>query len=507
MKKVYRCTGGHIQDIDPAEIADQFYTRAHNVHTRKGFASRINGRRIAYPVLLGQLPTDPYHLLNISLNTLNWWIVFGADDIFGVQGTSFSDISLAGQLAVTNPYEWNTTILNTIPVANNGSNAPMYWDGFPSSHFLPLPGWPVGTVCKYIVAFRYHLFALNIDGAFGTFENQVLHSDAAEPGTLPASWTAAPDNEAGDFTLSDTPGPCICGVTLNNQLLIYKQTSMFAVEYAGQQPDNIFSQRTISRSFGAMGPHCVVDLGNRHFVVGNDDIVLSDGINFQSIADNRIKRTLANTVDETFVKNTFVVRDINQRETWVCVPEAGNQFCTVAHIWDERRDTWVTRDLNFARHGAIGYVTDADASEAWDADTQVWDEDLSTWNEANIGAITRMVLAEPNVMQVEDTNDPVLRVADIQKVDLAFDDDGQHKLIQRVWIRGTGSGFPFLQFRLGARNTTDESITWQTFVDIESEGTPVEISGRYISITIRSTDDQPATVDKITFEGRYNGAY
>lgn len=507
MKKSFRFTGGHILDIDPLEVADQFLSRAHNVHTRRGFPSRIGGRRQAYPVLLGQLPTDPYHFLNIELNTFNWWMVFGVDKIYGVQGTSYSDISFAGQHSVTDPHEWNTTILNTIPVFNNGSDPPLYWAGLASAHALKIPGWPTGTVCKYIVAFRYHLFAMNIDGPTGTFENKVMHSTAAEPGTLPISWTPTGSNEAGDFTLSDSPGRCITGKPLGQQLLIYKPTSIFSVEYAGQQPDNIFTQRTVTRSFGVFGPHCVVDIGNRHFVVGNGDIVLTDGINFQSIADNRIKRAITKTIDDDHADNIFVMHDLNQREVWVCVPEAGNRFCTVAHIWDERRDTWVTRDLNQVRCGSTGLVTDTNAIDTWDADTQVWDLDFSTWNEANIGTISHVVTGEFQRMFVEDTNDLIPITVDIQKLDMPFDDDSQSKFINRVWIRGQGPGFDTVQFRLGVRDSTDANIAWQTFVDVEPEGTPVEISGRFISITIRSQATLQYTLDRITFEGRFNGAY
>jgi hypothetical protein len=58
MKLVIRPTGGHILDVDPSELSMEHLSYAHNVHFRKNFPSRINGRRIAYPVSGGGLPND-----------------------------------------------------------------------------------------------------------------------------------------------------------------------------------------------------------------------------------------------------------------------------------------------------------------------------------------------------------------------------------------------------------------------------------------------------------------
>lgn len=504
MKKTLRFTGGHILDIDSLEVGEQFLTRAHNVHTRKGFPSRVGGRRTAY----GSMPTDPFHLLNLQLNTFNWWMVFGPNDIWALEGANQNDISYTGQIAIGDPFEWSSTLLNGIPVFTNGKDPLLYWTGDASDNADVVNDWPAGVVCKYVVAFKYHLFALNIDDPVnGLIDNLILHSDAAEPGTLPASWTPAPGNEAGFFALSGTPGRVICGVPLGQQLMIYKPTSVYAIEYAGQQPDNIFTNRPVLTDLGALGPHCVSAHGAQHLVLGNDDVVLTDGINVKSIAENRIKTFLANSIDEVYAQNSFVVRDLNRRETWVCVPESGSQFATVAHIWDERRDTWVTRDLTAARYGTTGYVTDEIVDTTWDGDSQIWDLDVSAWNAPTTGSITRVVIAEDDEIFVEDTTDPTSISASIEKHDLSLDDDSQLKLITRLWIRGTGAAFAALQFRLGFRNSPDDNITWQAFAAVEADGTPCEIAGRYISIQVQSTGTEQWTIDRIILEGEYVGPY
>ncbi len=504
MKKTLRPSGGHILDIDASEIADQFLSLAHNVHTRKGFPTRINGRRVAYSAA----PANALHLLNLSLNTFNWWMVFGNDYIHAVEGSNDHDITFPGQLTVTDTSEWVSTLLNGIPVFTNGKDAPLFWTGDSSDNADVLPDWPAGTVCKAIVAFKFHLFALNIDGPSGTFENLILWSDAAEPGTLPASWTPGPANESGSASLSDTPGRCIIARPLGQQLMIYKPTANYAAEYVGQ-PD-IYTVRPINRTLGVLGPHCVLEIdmrGPKHLIIGNDDIVLSDGVSVQSIADNRIKNFLATSIDETNAANSFIVRDLNKRETWVCVPEQGSQFATVAHVWDERRDTWVTRDLDNVRYGTTGYVTDTSPSNVWDSQSIVWDSAIQLWNASSDAAIPRVLTIEADDLILEDTGDATVITSRLVKQDMHFDEPDSHKLTQRVWIVCTGVPTG-MQFRLGARNgLSDETpITWGVFINRSDNGVPYEVDGRYISIEIQNTSDRIWTIDRVIIEWVLNGA-
>lgn len=510
MKKTLRPTGGHILDIDSLEVADNFLSLANNVHTRKGFPSRIGGRRVAYPVISGVL--DAFRLHNFNLNTFNWWLAFGADEIHAYETANEYDVSLPAQSTVANPHEWSSTLLNGIPVFTNGKDGLMYWTGDASDNADIVDDWPATTVCRAVVAFRYHLFALNIENASGNFENLVLWSDAAEPGTLPASWTPALSNEAGSSILADTPGRCVMGLPLATQLMIYKPQSIYAFEYQGQQPDNIFTNRPVVRSIGALGPNCVIEVGfkggTQHLVMGNDDIVLTDGVNVQSIADGRIKTFLTNSIDENNVLNSFIVRDLSKREVWVCVPEAGSQFATVAHIWDERRDTWVTRDLNQARYGTTGYVLDTAVDDTWDADAAAWDTDLAPWSASSTGAIARVVLSEGLTQYVEDTADAVSLTAQVAKHDITFDDETQVKVTSRVWLIGTGAGFASLRFRLGARDAINDSIVWGALVDVNTEdGTPYEVAGRFISIEVQSTGADAWTLDRIELEAQFDGTF
>jgi hypothetical protein len=506
MKKILRPTNGAILDIDSLEIADQYLSVANNVNTRKGFPSRIGGRRIAYPVSAGHAPNDPLHLRNLFLNTFNWWMLFGTNTIYGVEGNTPHNITKTAQQTVAGTFEWVSALLNGIPVFTNGKDPLLFWNGDGAVLAAAVTGWPVGTVCKAVAAFRFHVFALNIQDGTGTFENKIMWSSAADPGALPDSWTPDITNEAGSAILADTPGRCVCGVPLQTQLLVYKPTSCYAVEYAGQPPLNIFTVRPLVRSTGALSPHCVVDLDTKHLVMGNDDIVLFDGQQVQSIADNRVKRFIANQIDETNAHNAFIIRDLSQREVWVCVPESGSTFATVAHVWDERRDTWVTRDLNQVRYGTTGFVSDTTINATWDATALLWDADANVWGGDDTSSTTSVVTVEPSTMFIENTANLVSVFGRVARYDMAFDDDTMVKVTKRVWVEGSGN-IEGMLVRLGSRASTEDDIAWGLLVPRQAGGTPYEVTGRYISVEVNQTGTAAWTVTRITVEAAYNGSF
>lgn len=503
MKTVLRPIGGHIIDIEPSELSDQFLSLAKNVQMRKGFPSRIRGRRTIYN---SPLPNNPFHLLNFTLNDFNWWLSFGTNNIYAFETTNEYDVSIAAQATISNPFEWSSTLLNGIPCFTNGKEAPYYWTGDSGDNAIALPGWPAATTCKFIVAFRFHLFALNISNASGVFENLILWSNATEPGAVPDTWTPAAANEAGSAFLADTAGRAIAGSPLGTQLMIYKPASFYAIEYAGQPPDNIFIVRPVVRSTGLLSPHALKTIGLQQAVVGNDDVVLTDGINTRSIADGRVKISLSNSIDETNAQNVFTIWDKDNKELWVCLPETGNQFANIAHIWNG--DRWVTRDLNAVKYGTTGQVNDTAPSQAWSADSNTWDSDSSAWNETTSGTKDKVVLAETSAMYIEDVPESTLFNVSLQRLDLTFNDEEQVKVTNRVHIEGSGTGLTQLLFRLGARDSTSDGIVWGPYVTRQVDGAPYEVTGKFISLEVKNdTSADPWTVTRITIEAEYDGSF
>ena len=210
-----RPTRGINYDTPTHRVPDEFYTRGQNVTTRKGFVERLNGARAAY----GTLPISVLHALNVRYSS-NAWLVWGTDEVHAEITSNTHDLSNTLSLsAVSDPHEISSTILNGIPVFTNGLDAPHYWDLNVANDFAPLTGWPASTTCKSIVAFKFHLFALDMTESGTQFEGKMRWSNAAAPGAIPSTWTAAAGNQAGDAIIDDIQGPILNAFPLRGQLM------------------------------------------------------------------------------------------------------------------------------------------------------------------------------------------------------------------------------------------------------------------------------------------------
>lgn len=499
-----RPTRGVAADPPACEVSEDFYTGASNVHFRDGFAGRVLGSRAAY----GTLPVDVLHMLNARIGTTNFWLFFGADEIHANETSNSDDVTGAALTAVSQPAQWSSTLLNGVPVVTNGLDAPRYWAGDVLTPFATLPGWPASTTCKSIVAFQFHLVALDIDGPSGHFEAQVRWSDAAEPGTVPEEWTADAGNEAGSASLSDSPGPNLCAVPLRGSLLIYKRSSVYSMDYIESSP--FFAFRQLFSASGALTRHSVADLSDgRHFVVGDGDIYITDGVSRRSVAKDRMAAFVFNQLDQDNYENLFVVYHRAKNEVWVCFPEQGSQYCTLAAVYDVTHDSFGVRVLPDVTCAAIGVVNDTSPSEAWVDQTYTWAEAARLWNQPNYSlAVESLLTGAGTTATQHDTQDAVELAASLSRYDLTFGEPDRVKFVRRLHVRAK-AGFGTLYVRVGARFTPTAPISWSDEVALTEPDQIVNTfaQGRYISVEVRSEDADVWQLSGIDIEAELRGYF
>lgn len=494
----FRPERGYAADTPSVELAPEFWGGAiQNVVFRNGFARRVAGSRAAYAAW----PDPLLHLQNVQVSGTNYWLGYGADSVT-VQETSNSDdvTPSAGLETVDNPWRYASTILNGVPVFTNGLDAPHYWGGDVGTPFAALTDWPSGSTCKSIAAFKYHLFALDLDESGGHFEGKVLWSDAAEPGTIPSSWTPAADNEAGDTELSDTPGPCMLAIPMRGSLLIYKRSATYAADYVGA--GEIFAFRTLFTSSGALTRHAVCDINGQHLAVVDGDIILTDGTSRRSIGEARFREHLFANLDSTNYENLFVVYNRAKAEALIAFPETGNAYCTKALVYDVARDSFGLRDLDGATCAAVGVVNDTAVSDVFDDQDIVFDADTRYFNQQSFSlAVETLVIGVDDVSEMQDTDDAVELAAKIGRYDLTMGDAARVKFVRRLHVRaGPNAGTLFV--RVGARMTPDGAIAWSAEQTLE-EGEQIVnafAQGRYVSFEIRSAGSDVWSVSGVDIE-------
>jgi hypothetical protein len=503
-----RPTRGLALDLPANEVGPDYYTGGRNISFRNGFAERIGGRRECYT----QNNVNPvYHLLNVrapgGITESNFWLVFGTASLKALETSNISDIEGTALTGVSSPWQWSSTLLNNIPCFTNGLDAPRYWAGDVGTPSAELPGWPAGTICKSLIAFKFHLFALDIDGPSGHFESQFLWSDAAAPGDVPSTWTAAATNEAGDGIAADTPGPCMCGVPLQDTLLMFKRSSTYAINYLEGNP-RIFSIRLLDGDRGALTRHGAIDVGGKAFVVSDGDVFLTDGVNWQSPAQGRIRDYLFTQLDQASYENLFVMHDRARGEVWICYPTTGNTYCNEAIVYEVASDAFSIRDLASVTCGDVGVVNDTAPDESWNADSQAWDADNSAWNSANFSlAVERLVTGANSAdLFLENDETAVAVDATLYRHDLSLGAPERMKFARRLHVR-TNETPGTLYCRVGSRNSVTDAITWDTERALTPPAAFVNVRslGRFLSVEIRGQDTDVWRVSGFDIEAELRG--
>ena len=497
---------GIATDVPAWSLPPELVSQGDNLVFRQGFAERAP----SFVAVYDPPSVAPLALLNTQIDGTNFWIYVGQSAAYAVETSNHTDITHAsGQQANSNVAKLSLGLLNGVPFFNNGLDEPMYWDGDVGTNFLDLPGWTATETCEFMVAHRFHLFAFNISGPGGNFPNQVKWSDAAAPGNVPSAWTAAATNEAGDTTLSDTPGELITAANLRGSLMIYKTGSTHIADYIGG--NEIFAFRTLFVESGALCRHSVVDVNGRHLVVTDGDIIMTDGNDVRSIAQDRQKRSLFNSLDQDNYENLFVVFYRQKNEVWICFPESGSSVCTRAMIYDVAHDAWGERELSGISFGATGIINDTAADETWDNDSDTWDTDLTEWNRQNFSLATEeLVLADsvtPDFLEVGRGSQSL--TSTLARADLDFGEPERRKFIRRVYLRIEADSSIDFSVRIGTRDALGDAVSWTTPVTFNSDDGFANIlaSGKYISVEVSATTDTTFKITGLDLEGDLRGFF
>lgn len=508
------------QDVAPAEVGPESYTFVNNMQWHDGKLQRSLGVRVMVPNAFQPAGTPRLRYIQpVQVPAGYYWMLAGTD------GTNPVVIAHDGQLAstITPPTIWDALApdagtwsgasLHGLPVLNHQLAQPAYWDGAVGTPMAPLPDWPTGTIAKAMRAFRNHLFAFNLEESGGTFPDKLLWSDAADPGAVPASWTPAPDNEAGDATLADTLGDIVDAHVLRDQLMIYKDHATHVCSFVGG--NNVFSFRKLFDTIGCFNLNCVAEYQGRHVVLTDGDLIIHDGQNPQSLVDKNMRDWLFNQIADLGHQVVHVVSYPQEDEVWVCFRPEGSSEIAQALVWNARDNAcgvrelriledadpaspwrgpaWVSRGRELATTGAL---------LAWDPDTQSWDQDITRWGQTGDQASHEVLVyggsgGEGDLYTVDSALDIAgsqnIRGA-IEKTSSDLGDPATVKMVTRVWPKIVGAHGAVVYIRLGSQMQQTDPVAYGAevaFIIGTHNSAAVIAAGRYISIRFRSEGLEP----------------
>jgi hypothetical protein len=484
---------GLAADLPAVAVARDFWTSLQNIACRP-FAERAAG----YAAVYATPQVEVRSLLNVSIGGTNYWLYNGKQRSYAVQGVTHTDVTIGGTTFTndTRFNSWSVGVFNGLAFHNHDLDPPSYWDGNPANNFVALPGWPGGVLCGTLRAFGNFLIAMNMT----SYPDQVRWSAAAAAGAMPSTWTAAATNEAGSRELSDTPGGLIDGAPLGNGFVIYKARSAYLLEYRG---DNlVFNSRLLPIGRGLLARNCIAEYRGQHFIVTADgDFGLTDGTQFESVADNRTRRFVFSQLDQANFGTVFVGALKRQSEIWVCFPSSGNTLCDLAAVWNTKDNTWSVRDVPLVSCAAPGVVSDTATTDTWDSDAGTWDGDASIWNEqSQLAAEEQLVLGKPN--DAAPTSSLLLKMdsgltangaafdARASKYGMDLGDATRVKMVRAVYPHVIADAGTQMLVRVGGQMEANGPTTWSTettYTVGSGARVPLFALGRFISVEFRST--------------------
>lgn len=506
------------KDLSQHELPINAWTDAQNIRFLDGYALQFYGHGEVYN---GAIVT-PHHVMPVNVNGGRYWMYASLNKIFVVtnQGGNSVHTNITRQSVDTpeildgsfildgsvdlngigddeysaTPNSWTSTLLGGIPIFNAGNtiDPPQIWDLSLTSRMYMLPNWPTGTFCRSLRSYKQFLIALGItktnNGALNEFPYMVKWSHPADPGGVPISWAIDdPSIDAGEVDLAEGYDKIVDGLTLRDSFMIYKEASVWRMDYVGGQ--SIFSFTKVLGTSGALNRNCIVEIDGFHFVLTNSDVIIHDGQQSNSVLDKQSRRYLFQNIDVDGVNRCFVFKNPFLNEVFVCYPSIGSPFCDRAMVWNYKDKTVSFRDIPNLNHAAFGPV-DNGLEGAWSQDAAPWASDLTQWNGPDFTPSSARVMMASNdrklfLLDASASFNGELPQAYLERRGLSFDAPESMKVIRGIRPRIVGNTGDTVLIRVGSQDDPWQEPNWGPTMT-HTIGTTVHndcfVNGRYIAI-------------------------
>ena len=296
---------------------------------------------------------------------------------------------------------WRATILNGLLVATNGFDTAQMWplsSGVPSktTPLRELKNWPAtSSYCRSIAAFKTFLVGLNWSIGGNEYPNLVKWSTEASALSPPNSWAETDATlDAGEYQLSDTPGKIVDGLPYGDSFLIFKEDSIYIMNYVGTP--YIFSFKLLSPTVGLLAKNAVAEFDNGLFFVGNSDCYITNGQQVTALLPNKLRREMFSDLNGDNYQKVFVVADNQRNEMLACYPAGISSIPDKALIWNWKDNTFSLRSIPDLYHinSGIAAIT---TGTTWNDHTEDWNAGPGIWGMGNYDSVLKsLVFTKPD---------------------------------------------------------------------------------------------------------------
>jgi hypothetical protein len=486
------------RDLSPYDMPPTFFDDVNNAR----FVDKKAGTITGHSQVFGTVGTDPYWAISWAQGSSDLWVYGGLTALYKIDGTTHTDITRSSGAYTTlsgTENNWQGGILGGVLVLTNGLDKPQFI-AQSGSQFADLTDWPATLLCKTIVPFRNHLVALNVTDSGTAKPFTIRWSDAIPEGASTNganTWnTASTASEAGEATVGGTKGHILNALQLGNELIVYKEDSVFSLNYVGGA--FTFNIREKFKDVGLFARDAVVDLGdNRHVMMSTNDVVIHNGNTVKSIIDDTVKTYLFSEIDTTYYYKTFLVHNKIKNEVWICYPRQGssNGFADEALIWNYRDNTWTIRSLPSVNYIARGLVNPV-LTNTWTASAATWQNSTLAWSQQEYNpAIDSLLMCGTNdskfyLTDSGTTFDGTSFTTTLERRGLHAGRTDAIKSVTAMYPRIEGTGT--LQISIGSELNPYEGVVYNdpvTFTIGQDNKVDCRVRGRYIAVKFETSAD------------------
>ena len=261
-------------------------------------------------------------------------------------------------------------------VFTNGVNIVQRYDG---TDCVVVPNLPSAgnTICKSVAVYNSALFLLNTTEGGTAYPQRVRRSDQSDP----TNWTTG---TSGYDDLYDSSDTILAGWPLGPYLIVYRSLSITRGQFIGSGGIN-YQFNTVVSGDGAIAAGGIVDIGEYHIVVGNNNVYeYRGGFDTKPIGDalvNRLFSTRGN-LSPQYKSKLFAFHMKQMNEVCIVYPDTGSTYPNKALRYSIDTKAWYERSFahTFTGYGPFLAV----ASFSWNDLVGSWLDQVWQWNSSSM---------------------------------------------------------------------------------------------------------------------------
>lgn len=266
---------------------------------------------------------------------------------------------------------------------NNRDGGPLYRTGPAAVTFARLPGWVATDRCLTIRAYKDFVLALNVNKGSTEYPNMVKWSNAVQNGAVAPDWdTASLSSLAGENIINDAIGELVDGLTLGNAFILYGSEETYRMNFIGTPL--IFQIEKLFSDLGVPGSDCVVEIDGKHYVFGDSEIYIHDGMTKLSISQGKVNERIFSRIDYINRDKCFTFHNPRHNEIIFAYPSKSSDCrwtvddtigCNEGAVYNYVTGSWSFIDLPSVTAAVLASIPQ---DAVWD-DLGLWSGLTGTW--------------------------------------------------------------------------------------------------------------------------------